>query len=194
MRRSWRSCWPCPPCPPVVQVLEHLGVGTERNERPRTHGSWWGKGLLLDTETHIWVNSSETDFTWRLLKTSLPTSALTGDCFRPQRWEWNRQKTKDRQDHTGLSITCWWQTDEERTGTSMMKPRVPKGHLKQTTHVCNHAADTKVLQTNRSQKNSYKVKPSQNVCSAFSPDSPDTDSFAPKVLEIYTDVSLQMQK
>lgn len=76
----------------------------------------------------------------------------------------------------------------------MMKPPVPKGHLKQTTHVWNPAADTKVLQTNRSQKNSYKVKPSQNVCSAFPPDSLDTDSVAPKVLEIYTDVSLQMQK
>lgn len=74
----------------------------------------------------------------------------------------------------------------------MMKFRVPKGHLKQTNYICNHAADTKVLKTNRSQKNSYKVKPSQNVCSAFPPDSPDTDSFAPKVLEIYTDALLQM--
>lgn len=40
---------------------------------------------------------------------------------------------------------------------------------------------------NRSQKNRYTLKPSRNVCSAFPADSPDADSFAPKVLEISTD-------
>lgn len=42
----------------------------------------------------------------------------------------------------------------------------------------------KLWQTNRSQKNRYKLKPSQNVCSAFPPDSPDADSFAPSFKSI----------
>lgn len=43
---------------------------------------------------------------------------------------------------------------------------------------------------NRSQESRYTL----NVCSAFPADSPDADSFAPKVFEISTDAWMQMQE
>lgn len=209
MHRSWRSCWPCPPCPPVVPVWERLGAGTEQSGTPRTRGSRWGKGLLLDTDQ---IQTIHLDFSqgnlcrsalgWLFneakVKTSLPTSALTAAFFRPLRWEGNRQKRKyrtdnDRQNHTGLWAQAQWPLCSPAVGKPVRKWQITawwspwnfKGHWNcDKLCVCAHAADAQVLQTNRSQKNRYKLKPNQTVCSALPPDSPDADSFAPSFKSI----------
>lgn len=132
------------------------------------------------------------------VKPSLPTSALTAAFFRPLRWEGNRQKRKyrtdnDRQNHTGLWAQAQWPLCSPAVGKPVRKWQITawwspwnfKGHWNSDKLcVCAHAADAQVLQTNRSQKNRYKLKPNQTVCSALPPDSPDADSFAPSFKSI----------
>lgn len=90
MHRSWRSCWPCPPCPPGAPVWEHLGAGTEQSETPRTRGSRWGRGLLLDTQTHDRVKRS-------LNEAQARTSARTAEVRRKQ----TKEQIQNSQNHAG---------------------------------------------------------------------------------------------
>lgn len=96
----------------------------------------------------------------------------------------NRQgQTESHWTVATLFITCWWQTSKEMAGYSLMRPLKCSRNFDK---LClrRHAADAQVLQTNRSQNNRYKVKPNQNVCSAFPADSPDSDSVVPRFRSI----------